>query len=53
MSLRADYITGAARLQERMRSARESLDHADCAKANEWLGMAEGETKRLLKDLGQ
>ena len=53
LSLRADYITGSVRLQDRMRNARESLDHADCVKADEWLGMAEGETKRLLKDLGQ
>jgi hypothetical protein len=53
LSLRGDYISGAARLTDRLQSARESLEKMDCPKADEWLGMAEGETKRLMKDLGQ
>ncbi len=53
LTLRADYTAGAARMVERMRSARESIEQIDCARAADMLSMAEGEVRRLLKDLGQ
>jgi hypothetical protein len=53
LTLRGDYIAGAARLGNRMGTAREQVERLDCEGANESLGMAEGETRRLMKDLGQ
>jgi hypothetical protein len=53
LSLRADYVAGAARLGHRMNTSREQLERMECEAANETLAMAEGETRRLMKDLGQ
>lgn len=53
LSLRADYLTAAARLADRMNGARSQIERQECEPAGETLGMAEAETRRLLREFGQ
>jgi hypothetical protein len=53
LGLRPEYLANASRLADRMNSAKDQIERQECEQANEPLGMAEAETRRLLKEFGQ
>jgi hypothetical protein len=53
LTLRSDYTSSAARLTQRMDTARRNLERGDCRQANASLDVAEAEVARLMKNLGQ